>query len=213
MTSIRFTPSMRAGFVLSAAAGLVIAIWLTFRLAGWSEDGVVGWIPESTLLAALVIIGLLAADTFMPIPATIVMLASGALFGPVAGSVLNAVGLGAAALTGYTVGAALSRGDRSVGTAMQHRMWMIAATRGLPVLSESFAIGAGALGYPITKFAKASAIGAMAAGSVFAVAGWQATNHWSLIIVAAMLAAGGYLAMTRQIRRTMPGDRVSVDHA
>lgn len=191
-------------FVVSAAAGMVIAIWVTFQLAGWNEDGVVGWIPESSVLGALVIVGLLAADTVLPVPATIVMLASGALFGPVTGSLLNAVGLGAGALGGYWLGAKFGPAAAERAQTRRHPMWMVAASRGLPVLSESFAIGAGALGFPVTKFARASAVGALAAGTVFAVAGWQATDHWSLILFAAALAAGGYLALTQQIRRSSP---------
>ena len=34
-------------------------------------------------------------------------------------------------------------------------------------------------------------------------AGWQATDHWSLILVAGTLAAGGYLAVAKQMRRSV----------
>ncbi len=185
--------SARSLLVVSAAAGMVIAIWLTAQLAGWDENRVLDWIPESTVLAAFVIGGLLVADTVLPIPATILMLASGALFGPVGGAVVNGVGLFGAAAAGYALGQYWPaipdrlRNERSV------RPVVIAATRGVPVLGESFAIGAGVVGAPLGRFLPAAGVGAVVVGAVYAVAGSVATDHWSLLLVAFALAASSFV--------------------
>ncbi|MGI9604493.1 MAG: TVP38/TMEM64 family protein [Acidimicrobiales bacterium] len=188
----RFVP---VSLVASAAIGMVIAVWLSASAMGWDENRVVSWIPESTWIAALVIVALIVADAILPIPATLLMLGSGALLGPVTGALVNAVGLLLAALVGYGIG-------RMAG-AQSRRQWlpsestrplvMVATTRGLPVLSESVAIGAGVLRFPVNGFAGATAVGALSVGIVYAVAGAAATDHWALAIVAAGVATLGYL--------------------
>lgn len=190
-------PRTRWWLIMSAAAGMIIAIWLTAALVGWDEERVLDWIPDSRALAAVIIVALLVADTVLPIPATLVMLGSGVLLGPVAGTALNATGLLLAALGGYGIGALLPDHTAAVATrapAHHRRFALVAVTRGLPVLSESYAIGAGALRFPLRPFVGAAGLGAITVGTVYGVAGWLATDHWSLILVAAALAAGAYLA-------------------
>lgn len=190
---------------------MVIGIWLTASLVGWDEDRVLTWIPRPGVLAALVVLGLLVADTVLPIPGTIVMLGSGVLFGPVVGSALNAVGLVGAALAGYALGRSLPRvshvsrsfGSAGVkGEAPPLRPLWIAVTRGMPVLSESYAIGAGVLGLPLRRFVVASGLGAAPVGTVYGVAGWLSTDHWLLIVVASGLAASAYVVSTHLSRRS-----------
>lgn len=199
MTVANLKYRLGAAFVILATASAAIAIWLIVGLAGWNEDLVLDWIPGSAGMAALVIIALLTADTILPIPATIVMLASGAILGPIAGSIVNAIGLGVAAGAGYLLGRSLPRRPMNFASI---RPILVTTTRGLPVLSESVAIGAGIVGYPVQRFLQAAALGALAVGSLYGVAGWQATNHWSLSILACMLAAVSYLLAVHRVRAT-----------
>lgn len=200
---------LRVALVISAAAGTVIAIWLAAYLVGWDENQVLAWIPASGALAAVIVLGLLVADTVLPIPGTIVMLASGVILGPVVGSAVNAVGLVGGALAGYGLGRSLQataspRGSPGTTGAADEapplRFIWIAVTRGVPVLSESYAIGAGALGLPLRTFVIACALGAAPVGAVYGVAGWLSTDSWLLIVVAGGLAAGAYLVSTRLTR-------------
>src|SRR4051794_15661141 len=54
--------------------------------------------------AAAASFALLVADVVLPVPSSGVMVADGALFGPVAGAALSLAGSEAAALAGYAIG-------------------------------------------------------------------------------------------------------------
>lgn len=195
-------PTLRVVLVVSAAAGMVIAIWATALAVGWNEESVADWVPESALLAALAIGALLAADTVLPLPATILMLGSGAVLGPVTGGIVNAIGLALGALGGYGLGRILGRRGSKVTAPLETRpMWMVAATRGLPILSESVAVGAGALSFPLPAFVRAAAFGSIGAGLVWSIAGALARDHWSLVFVAAALATAAYVAASSLQKR------------
>ncbi|MEM7094482.1 MAG: hypothetical protein AAF567_15880 [Actinomycetota bacterium] len=191
-------PRVRLILIVSSAAGMVIAIWLTAQIAGWDEDRVAGWIPDSTVAAAAVVIALLVGDTVLPIPSTILMLAMGALLGPIAGPIINAIGLALAAFAGYWLGRVVPALRNVESRPM--RPLLVAATRGLPVLSESVSIGAGVVAMPARRFAPAATIGAVAVGGLYGICGWLATNHWSLVLVAIALASISYLLAMRAMR-------------
>lgn len=184
--------SARLALLVSAVAGMVIAIWLTAMIIGWDEDRVADWIPDSGVAAALVIVLVLAGDTVLPIPATLVMLGSGATLGPVTGTIVNMVGLAIGAMIGYGLGHRLSK-ERTQNSPQQP-MWTVAASRGLPLLSESVAISAGILRAPFAGFSRAAILGSLGAGLVYSTAGWLATNHWSLLLVAALVATAAWVA-------------------
>jgi len=192
-------PRARLAFVLSAVIGMVIAVFLTAQLVGWDEDRVTDWVPESSAAAAVIVIALLVGDTVLPIPSTILMLGTGALLGPIAGWAVNGVGLLLAALAGHWLGRRVPAFGDVDSTPL--RPLLIAATRGLPVLSESVSIGAGVTDMPRRRFAQSAAVGSVAVGGLYAVAGWLATNHWSLVLLAVGLASAAYLLATRLIDR------------
>ena len=188
-------PRARIALVLSAVVGVVIAVFLTAQLVGWDEERVTTWVPESSIAAAVIVIALLVCDTVLPIPSTILMLGTGALLGPIAGWAVNGVGLLLAALAGHWLGRMVPA-FRDVES-KPLRPLLIAATRGLPVLSESVSIGAGVVDMPRRRFTQPAAVGSIAVGGLYAVAGWLATNHWSLVFVAIGLASVSYLLATR----------------
>lgn len=188
-------PRARIALVLSAVVGVVIAVFLTAQLVGWDEERVTTWVPESSIAAAVIVIALLVGDTVLPIPSTILMLGTGALLGPIAGWAVNGVGLLLAALAGHWLGRMVPA-FRDVES-KPLRPLLIAATRGLPVLSESVSIGAGVVDMPRRRFTQPAAVGSVAVGGLYAVTGWLATNHWSLVFVAIGLASVSYLLATR----------------
>src|ERR1044072_5178327 len=117
------------------------------------------WMKHGGLLAASLGVGLLIADVLLPVPSSLVMVAHGALFGVVGGTLLSLLGSVGAALFGFAIG---RRGgkllERLVTPAERERAdrtlerWGalgIVVTRPIPIVAETVAIVAGtsALGW------------------------------------------------------------------
>lgn len=62
------------------------------------------WLTKAGYAAAAVGVGLLVADVLLPVPASIVMIAQGALFGIAGGTALSLVGGLGATLVGFLIG-------------------------------------------------------------------------------------------------------------
>src|SRR5262245_45102915 len=62
------------------------------------------WMKHGGILAAGFGVGLLIADVLLPVPSSLVMVAHGALFGVVVGTVLSLIGSTGAALFGFAIG-------------------------------------------------------------------------------------------------------------
>src|SRR5215216_6523887 len=62
------------------------------------------WMKHGGLLAACLGVGLLIADVVLPVPSSIVMVAHGALFGVLWGTVLSLIGSVGAAVFGFAIG-------------------------------------------------------------------------------------------------------------
>jgi len=143
--------------------------------------------------AALASLALLAVDVVLPVPSSGVMVANGALFGPLAGALLSLAGSELAALLGYAIGrrggALLDRlvppADRERAAALLHERGtvMIVATRPVPVVAETTAILAGAIGMPLGRFAWAAAAGALPPAVAYALAGAVAQRFGALLVV------------------------------
>ncbi len=142
-----------------------------------------GWI------AAIVGVSLLIADVALPVPSSIVMIAHGALFGVVIGSLLSMIGSIGATIAGYAIG---RRGgpllDRFVTQEERRRAgqifarWgalAIVATRPLPIVAETFAILAGASRLSPASTTMAAAAGAFPPALIYAIAGRAATDFQS----------------------------------
>jgi uncharacterized membrane protein YdjX (TVP38/TMEM64 family) len=182
-------------------ACLVSSVWLIVIALGWDEDAVVEAVPANRWLAAIVIVALLVADTVLPVPGTLLLLASGALFGPVAGSMVNAVGLAVSATGGYLFGRTVVRAEPLTRPPPG---WIVAASRGVPLISESIAIAAGMLKLPWPSFLLSATAGSVAVGTVYGVAGSVAGDHWS-VLPAALVAAVLAYVVVRRFDRVRPG--------
>ena len=62
------------------------------------------WMKHGGVLAAALGVGLLIADVLLPVPSSLVMVAHGALFGVVIGTLLSLTGSVGAALFGFAIG-------------------------------------------------------------------------------------------------------------
>lgn len=166
-------------------------------------------------VAAALGVGLLVADVVLPVPSSVVMVAHGALFGALLGTVLSLVGSVGAALVGFTVG---RRGgpllDRLVPASERRRAdallrrWGVVAvvvTRPVPLLAETTVIIAGttrSLSWP--RVAMAAAVGSLPAAALYAFAGAVAAGVASVTLVFGLvlvLAAAMWLLEYARARR------------
>src|SRR5882672_1365195 len=113
------------------------------------------WMKHGGILAASLGVGLLIADVLLPVPSSLVMVAHGALFGVLLGTILSLIGSVGAALFGFAIG---RRGGRLMErlVSVQERTrandllqrWGVLAiivTRPVPLLAETVAIMAGSM--------------------------------------------------------------------
>jgi uncharacterized membrane protein YdjX (TVP38/TMEM64 family) len=111
------------------------------------------WLDEGGLVAAALGVGLLVLDVFIPVPSSGVMVAQGALFGVVLGTLLSLTGGLGATLLGFLVGRRSRRlvdrivpaeeQDRAERLLSRYGALAIIATRPVPMLTETTAIIAG----------------------------------------------------------------------
>jgi uncharacterized membrane protein YdjX (TVP38/TMEM64 family) len=151
--------------------------------------------------AAVAGVLLLIADVFLPVPSSLVMVANGALFGVIGGTLLSLVGSTASALTAFAIGRAGNGAIRRLVTPGEHERagallerWgvvAIAATRPVPILAETVAILAGSSPVTWKQAALAAAAGSIVPAAVYAWAGTQAGHVASHAVI-----FGGVLLMT-----------------
>lgn len=158
--------------------------------------------------AAAIGVGLLIADVFLPVPASLIMVAHGALFGIVGGTLLSLFGGLAASAVGFAVGrrgsAALHRwvpeAERRRADALL-RQWgdlAVVVSRPVPILAESVAILAGTSPLGWRRFLVASAAGLLPVAVLYALTGATAAHLDSaflmfglVMLVAALVWLGG----------------------
>ncbi len=177
-------------------AGLLLAIllvpilpWMVLgpRLEPWaaaavSEGGLAG---ASRLGFGGLGVGLLAGDSFLPIPATLVMSALGGGLGWLWGGAASAVGLFLSGSIAFLVcrrwGGRLARriaGERGLAwvedSMQRHGPLVIAATRSVPVVQEAASCLAGATGLAPRAYFAALAVGCVPTGFAYAAIGASA---------------------------------------
>lgn len=155
-------------------------------------------------IAAIVGVLLLIADVFLPVPSIPIMVANGALFGTVAGTLLSLVGSVGAALTGFAVGRAGNDLIRRFVTPREHeragallRRWGVLAivvSRPIPILAETVAILAGGSPVTWTQALLAAIAGSIVPSAAYAWAGASAQAlGMQTAIFAGVLAMGALL--------------------
>lgn len=164
---------------------------------------------EAGALLALAIVALFAGDVFLPVPSSLVSVATVALFGW-AGGLLIWIGMTIGCGLGYWLGRRAARplAQRFIGPEEVARAQRIAAdlgpatlvlTRAVPVLAEASTVAAGLAAMPFGRFALAT--GLANAGIALVYSAWGAAAAGSagsfVILFAAAIAvpAFGWIAL------------------
>jgi uncharacterized membrane protein YdjX (TVP38/TMEM64 family) len=187
--------------IASVAAAVVGSKLLIENVLGIQLDTLVqAWVSHPNSGSAALIVGLLAADLFLPIPSSLVMVLSGAAFGVGWGSALSLIG----SIGGEWLGFELVRhygrraSARMVGddeierlsrVFQKHGAAAVAVTRALPVVMETTSVVAGLSSMQRSTFLIASFIGTAPIVVVYAYAGAMSRETNSLVPAIVMLIA------------------------
>ncbi|MEO1288598.1 MAG: VTT domain-containing protein [Chloroflexota bacterium] len=135
----------------------------------------------ASISTAFIGIGLLIADVFIPVPSSIVMIAHGALFGVVLGTILSTIGGLGASLVGFWMGqrsdTLLSKfvppDEMTRANALLDKYGTVAIilTRPIPIVAETVAIMAGSSSMKWQTMAIASLAGVVPSALLYAVTG------------------------------------------
>lgn len=171
------------------------------------------WIERRGPLAALTGVGLLVIDVLLPVPASLVMIAHGALFGVAMGTALSLLGSTGAAALGFALGrrggGALARvvpaSERARADRMLERWGTLAviATRPVPLLAETTVIMAGASPMPWRRVMLAAVAGSLPAALLYALTGAVAASftNGTLVFGLVLLIAGAFWWLGRRAER------------
>jgi uncharacterized membrane protein YdjX (TVP38/TMEM64 family) len=201
-------------FVL--VAGLVAGSKLLFEnVLGLSLERIAStWLDAAGPGSAAAIVLLLAADVFLPVPSSLIMVLSGAAFGVAWGSVFSLVGSIAGEWFGFELvrrygrraSSALVGDDELARLGAFFERYGIAAivlTRPLPIVMETMSVVAGLSAMRRWTFIMASVAGTAPIVVVYAYAGARARDVGSLLPAVVMLVAVAgvgwliYQSMTR----------------
>jgi uncharacterized membrane protein YdjX (TVP38/TMEM64 family) len=210
------------GFVIGGAAVFAVLLLLFLAAETWSVPLLrdpAAWLEQASPLTALLGVGMLVADAALPIPASLVMIALGAVFGPVLGTLLAACGTMGATLFGFALG---RRGgavlDRHVSAQERERAnrllerWgalAIVVTRPVPLLAETTAIVAGASSLGWQRATLAAFAGAVPTALIYALTGALAVglDNNALIFAVVLVMLGGAWLADRHLARHLARNR------
>ena len=159
------------------------------------------WMKHGGILAASIGVGLLIADVVLPVPSSIVMVAHGALFGVLWGTVLSLIGSTGAALFGFAIGRRGGRALEWIVTPAERarannvlERWgplAITITRPVPVLAETVAIMAGTSSMSWRSLIVASVAGSLPPALLYALTGAAVADlqNTALMFVVVLLVA------------------------
>jgi uncharacterized membrane protein YdjX (TVP38/TMEM64 family) len=185
------------GFLVAEAFDLPVLADPTARLA---QGGVAG---------ALLAVALLTADAVLPVPASLVMVASGALYGAVGGALLALLGRALGALVGYAIGRhggplvarLVPRDGRERADALLRRWGAMAivATRPVPLLAETVTVMAGVSSIGWGRVALAALVGSIPEAVLYAGSGALAHSvEEAAVIWVALVTLVGVLWIIRR---------------
>jgi uncharacterized membrane protein YdjX (TVP38/TMEM64 family) len=208
----------RSVALIAIVAGVVIGSKLLVEnilgidLEPWAR----AWVANAGTAGAVTIVGLLAADVFLPIPSSLVMVLSGAAFGVWWGALLAFAGSIGGEWLGFELARRYGTGlsSRFVGDAgevqrlnqvlRQHGAAAVVVTRALPVVMETMSVVAGVSTMPRQTFLVASALGTAPIVVVYAYAGAMSRETGSLvpaIVILVAVAAAGWVWYRAKISR------------
>lgn len=171
------------------------------------------WLSRGGWIAAALGVGLLVADVLLPVPASLVMIAHGALFGVAGGTLLSLAGALGAALFGFTLGRRggpllarlVPEDERRRADALLERWGDLAiiVTRPVPILAETVALLAGTSRMSWGRMSLATLAGSLPAALIYALTGATARDLDSLPLVFGLVlgVAGIVWLLGKSLRR------------
>ena len=202
--------------------GLGILFLIPFLIWGqalqWTPEGAIEWLENYGRWAWAVALGLLAADLFLPLPATAIMAALGYVYGPVVGGLLGGIGSTASGCLAYGLCRALGRNaaiklvgrdDLAKGEALFTRFggWLVTLSRWLPLFPEVVACMAGLTRMPSHLFLIAMLCGSFPMAFTFAFVGHAGVSHPILAIsLSAVVPPLLWLMIQRYLSRNSATD-------
>lgn len=197
---------------------LIVAATMTFFLVLFFAVEALGvqllvdptpWMQHGGVLAAALGVSLLIADVLLPVPSSLVMVAHGALFGVVIGTLLSLLGSMGAALFGFAIGRrggklleCLVTPEERVRADKMLARWgalAVVVTRPVPLLAETVAIMTGASSLGWLRMSLASFAGSLPAALLYALTGAAYANFQSVALMfgATLLVAGSFWLIGR----------------
>lgn len=155
---------------------------------------------------------LLIADVLLPVPSSFVMIANGALYGILAGTLLSLFGCTASGLLGFLLGrrtiTLLNRifSDEELDRAnrlLEEWGWLaIMVTRPLPLLAETILIVAGASTMSWRSMVFSTVAGSLPIALLYAITGATAASVDSLLLAFGIsVAIAGFFLITGRVMR------------
>lgn len=177
--------------MLAALFLLLLAVVEALRLPLLTDP--TPWMNQGGVVAACTGVGLLIADVLLPVPSSLVMVAHGALFGVMLGTMLSLVGSVGASLFGFAIG---RRGGRLLERLVTEeereradlllRRWGVLAivvTRPVPILAETVAIVAGTSCLSWRSASLAALAGSLPPALLYAITGAAVANLQNVVLV------------------------------
>jgi uncharacterized membrane protein YdjX (TVP38/TMEM64 family) len=160
------------------------------------------WLERHPASSGALIAALLVADVVLPLPSSLLMIASGTLCGAVLGSLWSIAGSAGAAAFGWWLGRrgggwyermlSASERDRARAWLERHGWVALAASRPVPILAEAVALASGAAGLPFARVLTSALCGALPISVFYALVGSGVLafeQPWIAFVIALAAAA------------------------
>ena len=187
--------------VLGVALAIIASKLIVENLLGIELEPIIAsWVTHAGTGTALTVIALLAADLFLPIPSSFVMILSGVAFGVWWGSLTSLVGSIGGEWLGFELVRRYGRrasarlvGDDEIarlsGIFDRHGAVAIAVTRAVPVIMETMSVAAGLSRMKRSTFLYASLAGTAPIVVIYAYAGAVSREMGSVVPAVVILMA------------------------
>jgi uncharacterized membrane protein YdjX (TVP38/TMEM64 family) len=184
--------------IMAVMAAVFLILFFVVEALGvpWLTDPT-PWMKNGGVLAASLGVVLLVADVLLPVPSSLIMVAHGALFGVVWGTLLSLAGSLGAALFGFAIGRRggrlierlVSEKERARAAELLQRWGVLAilVTRPVPVIAETVAIIAGTMTGKASlrwrQVAVAALAGSLPPALLYALTGAAVANFQSTSLI------------------------------